>query len=68
MKKAEIDQETKNSFNNIIKALMLIKNLPGNKGKIICPACNGNLHWTKASINGHVWGKCETENCLSWAQ
>ncbi len=38
------------------------------KGVEFCPACNGKLHMTHASLNGHVWGNCETEGCLSWME
>lgn len=33
-----------------------------------CPECKGRLHLSKCSYNGHVWGKCETEGCLTWMQ
>lgn len=33
-----------------------------------CPICKGKLHMTHAAYNGHVHGKCETENCLSWME
>lgn len=33
-----------------------------------CPICDGNLMLSHAGINGHVWGKCETENCVSWME
>lgn len=33
-----------------------------------CPECKGALHLSHASINGHVWGQCETEGCLSWME
>lgn len=38
------------------------------KGVEVCPACQGKLHMTHASCNGHVWGACETEGCLSWME
>ena len=38
------------------------------RGIETCPVCQGNLHMTHAAINGHVWGKCETPNCLNWAE
>lgn len=38
------------------------------KGVEMCPACNGRLHMTHAAYNGHVWGQCETKNCLSWME
>ena len=36
------------------------------RGEIECPACKGKLHYSIASYNGHIWGKCETEKCLEW--
>jgi len=33
-----------------------------------CPVCKGVLHLSHAGCNGHVWGKCETEDCLSWLE
>jgi hypothetical protein len=33
-----------------------------------CPICGGDLHLTHAAYNGHVHGKCETENCVSWME
>ena len=44
-------------------------NEPGNKGArgiVICPKCNGELMYTVASINGHIWGKCKTKDCIQW--
>lgn len=33
-----------------------------------CPVCKGRLHLSQSSYNGHVHGKCETENCVSWME
>lgn len=38
------------------------------KGVEVCPVCGGNLHMTHAALNGHVWGKCETEGCVAWME
>lgn len=38
------------------------------KGVETCPACGGRLHMTHSAYNGHVWGRCETEDCLSWIE
>ena len=36
---------------------------------IECPTgCGGKLHLSQAAYNGHVWGKCTTEGCLSWME
>jgi hypothetical protein len=38
------------------------------KGIETCPICGGKLHMTHAAINGHVWGQCETKDCVSWME
>lgn len=38
------------------------------QGIKICPICDGKLHIRHSGYNGHVWGKCETENCVCWAE
>lgn len=40
----------------------------GNKTTVPCPICGGKLHMSISGYNGHVWGKCETENCASWME
>ena len=37
-------------------------------GTETCPVCNGTLHVSHANYNGHVWGKCETKNCVNWME
>lgn len=45
------------------------KKYPRGKAEIIeCPKCKGKLHLTQSAYNGHVWGKCETEGCVSWIE
>lgn len=42
------------------------KKLPIGKQEVIeCPVCKGKLHLSQA---GHVWGKCETPNCVAWME
>jgi hypothetical protein len=38
------------------------------RGDVTCPVCNRKLHISHAASNGHVWGKCETDGCLSWME
>lgn len=38
------------------------------RGTKECPICKGVLHMTHAAFNGHVWGQCETKDCLSWME
>jgi len=33
-----------------------------------CPICKGKVHLTHAKYNGHVHGKCETTDCLSFME
>lgn len=41
----------------------------GVSGKIACPVCNtGELAYSVAGINGHIWAKCSTEDCVSWME
>jgi hypothetical protein len=54
--------------NPVLQAFTAIAEQPGSEGVIPCPACAGRLHWTRAESNGHVWGQCETDGCLSWMQ
>lgn len=35
---------------------------------IECPVCKGRLHLSQSAYNGHVHGKCETDNCVSWME
>lgn len=44
----------------------LDKKVKGCEGTITCPKCKGVLHYSVAGGNNHIWGKCETEDCLSW--
>jgi hypothetical protein len=39
-------------------------------GFIDCPVCGGakSLAWSWAKLNGHVWGRCSTEDCVSWME
>lgn len=35
---------------------------------VACPVCNGRLHLSQSAYNGHVHGKCETPDCVSWME
>lgn len=42
---------------------------PTGKQEVIeCPVCKGRLHLSQAACNGHVHGKCETKDCVSWME
>ena len=45
------------------------KNRVAKQEAIDCPTgCGGKLHLSQAAYNGHVWGKCTTEGCVSWME
>lgn len=45
------------------------KNRVAKQEVIDCPTgCGGKLHLSQAAYNGHVWGKCTTEDCVSWME
>lgn len=37
-------------------------------GTIQCPVCKGQLHWVHHAINGHVYGRCDTRDCVHWME
>lgn len=67
----ELDSKAMNMLEATEKAIGKIqgelKAKPGNIGTIECPNCKGKLDWAIAK-NGHCWGRCQTEGCLSWAE
>lgn len=40
----------------------------GKQDIVACPACGGKLHLSQSAYNGHVHGKCETADCVSWME
>lgn len=40
----------------------------GASGVITCPKCGGELRYSIAPRNNHIWGQCQTDDCLSWMQ
>lgn len=38
------------------------------RGTVECPICKGALHLSQSAYNGHVHGKCETQDCVSWME
>lgn len=57
-----------NSIQLVVDAYQKIKKFKHKKGYIKCPKCGKKLYYTKSDYNGHIWGKCETDKCLSWMQ
>lgn len=45
------------------------RGMGGCQGELPCPVCKtGTLGYSRASINGHLWGACSTANCVRWMQ
>ena len=71
---AEADAEFELAFSRVIAAGPLIRKIKkdhkGNdwQGVEVCPNCKGRLHMSHSAYNGHVWGKCETPDCLNWME
>lgn len=38
------------------------------RGKMPCPICGGELHYSVSAYNGHVHAKCLTEDCVSFME
>ena len=73
--KEELEQQEKDMKRKtqaIMKAISEIKKFNkaegggSARGKIPCPACGNHLSFSIAKLNGHIWGKCDTEGCLNW--
>ena len=38
-------------------------------GVIDCPVCKtGKIVYSVASVNGHLWGRCSTKDCVFWME
>lgn len=38
-------------------------------GEVDCPTgCGGKLSLSHSAYNGHVWGRCSTNNCVAWME
>ena len=66
-KRKKKEKKIEDDFVLILKALEQISNTSFKNGFINCPKCNNKLYYAKHP-NNHIWGKCETKNCLNWVQ
>jgi hypothetical protein len=70
----KFDAEVKEASDRMMRTIPFIEKIKKKyKGQNVkstdeCPECKGVLHFTHAAYNGHVWGKCETEECLNWVE
>jgi ssDNA-binding Zn-finger/Zn-ribbon topoisomerase 1 len=68
VKKEEDWNDIASRLKAIIEAITIIQKLKENQGIIKCPVCKGDLHYSRAKVNGHIWGSCKTPGCISWKQ
>lgn len=40
----------------------------GKREVVTCPVCQGRLHLSQASNNGHVMAQCETAECINFRE
>jgi hypothetical protein len=66
------EAETEAALNITMTAIKLCSEAAGGRrgvsGDVECPKCGGRLDWVTSAYNGHLHGKCRTDNCISWMQ
>lgn len=66
------EKEFQERFDFIIKAVGLIKSYAKEKqvngGLIHCPKCEKPLHFSISNLNGHIWAKCESKDCIQFME
>lgn len=75
---AEIVAKKRESINSTAKAFSAVSNDVkakglkkgnGGGGYVKCPCCeSGQIAYSVAGYNGHIWGQCSTKGCVSWMQ
>lgn len=62
MSRKQEESEAKKEFSPVLQAIKAIREKEGSKrgvrGTIPCPSCQGDLGYSIAACNGHIWGKC----------
>lgn len=67
---ADLDAEDVERFEHnklISTAVAACKETGLREGHTTCPKCKGKLNFVE-NPNGHLWGSCETPDCLSWLE
>lgn len=51
----------------VVMAIGAIRKQGKDSGEVSCPKCYaGKVHYSVAKLNGHIWGRCTTDGCISW--
>lgn len=68
-------KETERHWQKALAALKVaeewrVKPIPSaDRSEVVeCPVCKGRLHLSQFAFNGHVHGKCETDDCVAWME
>jgi hypothetical protein len=70
-------EESEKRMNLLLKALGVakehakslgLKTGKGGAGRVKCPGCDGVIHYSVASVNGHMHARCSTVGCVSWME
>ena len=65
----ELTREEEKCFDYILDIEEQISDLKkGQTKEIKCPKCKGKMFVQKSAYNGHIFAKCETENCITIIQ
>lgn len=38
------------------------------RGSVVCPIDGATVRYSVAAVNGHMWGRCDTEGCAKWME
>ena len=58
-----------NTFDLMLKVMSQTRDLKwGESKEIECPRCKGKLYIQKSGYNGHIFAKCENDNCVTIIQ
>ena len=62
-------EETARLISDSLEAMLAVKKLKVDHGRMRCPHCQGR-HRLRFAVapNGHTRGQCVTDNCLSWIE
>ena len=57
-----MDKELEDIFFKVLEETSKLQK--GESKEIVCPKCQKKLFIAKNGYNGHIFAKCETENCI----
>lgn len=64
--KDKCDKSIADTLRALQAVMAVTQGARGVHGTITCPICGGDLRYSVAASNGHVWGACSTSDCVRW--